>query len=173
MRPRKTAPRAGANADEIAGFLEGVRHRLLERRRDGSPVPDLEQHLADAQSAIASGDLAKAERVLLDVSDRLDHDEPEPELSEFPRGLLRYDAATDRGVPTPESEEPVGNRLTLVERLLTVAAAEGVDVVDLRGLLRVARSAYMAGDRRLAKETGERILDALDRRRADRPPPEP
>jgi hypothetical protein len=169
MRPRKTAPRPGAGADELAGFLEGIRHRLVERRREGSPLPELEQHLADATAAVNAGELARAERVLLDVSDRLDHDEPEPELSEFPRGLGRYDAGTDRGVPTPEGEEPVGNRLTLVERLLTVAASEGVAVDDLRGWLRVARSAYLGGDRRLAKETGERILAELDRRRADRP----
>src|SRR5580692_2013978 len=139
MRPRKTEPRAGPtgpDANEISGFLEGVRHRLLERRRAGAAVPDLEQRLADAQAFLASAHLAEAERVLLDVSDRLDHDEPEPELIEFPRGLVRYDAGTDRGVPTPEDEEPVGNRLTLIERLLTVAASEGVEVGDLRGLLR-------------------------------------
>jgi hypothetical protein len=172
MRPRKTEPRAGPtgpDANEISGFLEGVRHRLLERRRAGAAVPDLEQRLADAQAFLASAHLAEAERVLLDVSDRLDHDEPEPELIEFPRGLVRYDAGTDRGVPTPEDEEPVGNRLTLIERLLTVAASEGVEVGDLRGLLRVARSAYRADDRRRAKETGERILTELDRRRSDRP----
>jgi hypothetical protein len=172
MRPRRTAPRAGSDAsdgDELAGFLEGVRHRLLERRKEGKPIPDLEQRLADAQAAVASGDLARAERVLLDVSDRLDHDEPEPELLEFPRGLVEYDAGTDRGVPTPEDEEPVANRLTLVERLLTVAAAEGVEVIDLRGFLRVARSEYAGGDRRRAKETGERILAELDERRKGRP----
>ncbi|MCI4326661.1 MAG: hypothetical protein L3K16_03375 [Thermoplasmata archaeon] len=176
MRPRKTEPRAGPtgpDASEISGFLDGVRHRLLARRRAGAPVPDLEQRLADALADLAAGRLAEAERVLLDVSDRLDHDEPEPELLEFPRGLVRYDAGADRGVPTPEDEEPIGNRLTLLEKLLTVAAADGVEVADLRGLLRVARSAYRADDRRRAKETGERILTELDRRRAHRPAREP
>ncbi|HEV8049916.1 MAG TPA: hypothetical protein VGP88_04930 [Thermoplasmata archaeon] len=169
MRPRKAAPRAGsAGADEVAGFLEGVRQRLLERRRDGAPLPDLEQRLAGVPEAIANEDLAEAERRLLDVSERLDRDEVEPELNEFPRGLVAYDAGADRGIPTPEDEEPVGNRLTLVERLVTVAAAEGVPVEDLRGALRLARAAYEAGDRRGAKETGERILDELDDRRKHR-----
>jgi len=170
MRPRKAAPRAGsAGADEIAGFLEGVRQRLLERRRSGSPLPDLEQRLAAVPAAIASGHLAEAERRLLEVSERLDRDEVEPELNEFPRGLVAYDAGADRGTPTPEDEEPIANRLTLVERLVTVAAAEGVPVDDLRGAVRLARGEYAAGDRRRAKETGERILTELDERRAGRP----
>jgi hypothetical protein len=176
MRRRSPTPRAGSSAsdfDELTGFLEGVRHRLSERRRDGSALPDLEQKLASVPEALASGRLEVAERVLLEVSEHLDRDEPEPELSEFPRGLVRYDAGTDRGVPTAEAEEPIANRLTLMERLLTVAAAEGIDVVDLRALLVAARAEYRRGDHRHAKGLGEKVLTELDLRRATRPRTEP
>jgi hypothetical protein len=168
MRRRNPAPRAGSSksdSDELSGFLEGVRSRLLVRRRDGTPLPDLEQRLASAQAAIGAGRLADAEGILLQVSEHLDREETEPELNEFPRGLIRYDAGADRGVPTPEDEEPVANRLTLVERLLTVAAREGVDVHELRLELVAARADYEQGDRRRAKERGERVLEELDLRR--------
>jgi hypothetical protein len=171
MRRREPTPRAGtspSDSDELTGFLEGVRVRLLERRREGSPLPDLEQRLASAERAIVARNLPEAERILLEVSDRLDRDEPEPELNEFPRGLLRYEARGERGIPTPEEEEPVGNRLTLVEKLLTVAAAEGVDVAELRVALVAARADYADGDRRRAKERGERVLAELDLRRTAR-----
>jgi hypothetical protein len=172
MRRRNPTPRAGSStsdSDELTGFLEGVRYRLSERRREGTALPNLEQTLASAQDALSAGQLETAERLLLEVSEHLDRDEPEPELSEFPRGLVRYDAGTDRGVPTPEDEEPVANRLTLMERLLTVAAAEGVEVADLRALLVAARAEYRRGDRRHAKALGETVLTELDARRAAGP----
>ncbi|MCI4369832.1 MAG: hypothetical protein L3J81_00720, partial [Thermoplasmata archaeon] len=81
MRRRNPTPRAGSSAsdlDELTGFLEGVRYRLSERRREGGALPDLEQKLASAQEALASGRLEAAERVLLEVSEHLDRDEPEP-----------------------------------------------------------------------------------------------
>jgi hypothetical protein len=176
MRKRNSPPRTTGGAtdrSELEGFLEGVRHRLTARRREGTPLPDLERRLRVVEAAIADGDVPSAERILLTVSDRLDEDESEPELNEFPRGLVAYDAGTDRGVPTPEGEEPVLNRLRIVERLLGVAEAERVEVADLRALLAGARASYDGGDRRAAKETGERILDALDRRRGERPAREP
>jgi hypothetical protein len=117
---------------------------------------------------MAAKKLGDAERILFEVSEQLDGEETEPELNEFPRGLLRYDAGADRGVPTPEDEEPVGNRLTLMERLLTVSAAEGVNVVDLRAMLVLARGEYARGDRRRAKELGEKVLTELELRRSDR-----
>jgi hypothetical protein len=168
MRRRNPTPRAGSSesdADELTGFLEGVRSRLLARRLAGRPIVDLELRAESAQIAIAAGRLVEAESTLLVISEHLDRGEPEPELSEFPRGLVRYDAGADRGVPTPEDEEPVGNRLTLVERLLTVAAREGIDVRELRLQLVAARADYANGDRRRAKEQGERVLDELDLRR--------
>jgi hypothetical protein len=171
MRRRDPTPRAGSSksdSDELTGFLEGVRVRLLERRREGSPLPDLERRLASAEAAIVARKLPEAEQILLTISDQLDRDEPEPELSEFPRGLLRYEARGDRGVPTPEEEEPVANRLTLMEKLLTVAGGEGIDVTDLRVALVMARADYVGGERRRAKETGERVLAELDLRRAAR-----
>ncbi|MCI4330049.1 MAG: hypothetical protein L3J80_04185 [Thermoplasmata archaeon] len=171
MRRRSPTPRAGSSPSdlpELTGFLEGVRHRLLERRRKGTPLPDLEQRLASAQAAIVARRFGDAERILLEVSEHLDRDETEPELNEFPRGLIRYDAGTDRGVPTPEDEEPVANRLTLMERLLTVSASEGVNIVDLRATLVLARAEYAVGDRRRAKELGEKVLTELELRRADR-----
>jgi hypothetical protein len=171
MRRRNPSPRAGsskADADELTGFLEGVRSRLLARQRAGASVPLFDERLLTVQSAIGAGRLAEAERILLDIAERLDRDEPEPELNEFPRGLVRYEAIGDRGIPTPEDEEPIGNRLTLIERLLTVADAEGVAVGELRASLAVARSEYAQGERKRAKETGERVLEELDLRRRTR-----
>lgn len=168
MRRRSPVPRAGTSSDDLpdlSGFLEGVRHRLHERRRLGTPLPELEQRLASAEAAIAAGRFVEAEATLLVVSEHLDRGELEPELSEFPRGLVGYDAGADRGVRTPEEEEPVANRLTLVERLLTVAAADGVEVADLRATLVAARAEYAGGDRKRAKELGEKVLTELDERR--------
>jgi hypothetical protein len=176
MRKRSPPPRAGTSGSdgpELEGFVEGVRHRLQERREAGRPLPDLERRLTAANGAIVAGDVAGAERILLTISDRLDEDETEPELLQFPRGLIAYDAGSDRGVPTPEDEEPVGNRLKIVERLLAVAAREGVEVADLQQELSAARMQNVDGDWRSARDRGERILDTLDRRRAARAPREP
>jgi len=176
MRKRSPPPRAGTSGSdgpELEGFVEGVRHRLQERRGAGRALPDLERRLTAANGALLAGDVAGAERILLTISDRLDEDETEPELLQFPRGLVAYDAGADRGVPTPEEEEPVGNRLRTVERLLAVAAREGVEVADLQKEIALARMQYVDGEWRSARDQGVRILDALDRRRASRGSREP
>ena len=173
MRKRSATVRGSVpppGLSEVEGFLEGVRHRLRSRREAGLAVPDLERRLVSAEASLSASDLTRTERILLEISGRLDEDEEEPELSEFPRGLIAYDAGTDRGVPTPEEEEPIANRLRIVDRLLAVAAAEGLAVDELRTLLGRARGAYDGGDRRQAKELGEQVLALLDERRRSREP---
>jgi hypothetical protein len=172
MGRRRSGPRGGAagpDPSELEGFLIGVRHRLAERRSRGSPQEALERRTDEAAAAIGRGELTAAESALLAVADRLDADEPDPELREFPRGLVDYDAGADRGAPTSEEEDAVQNRLLLAERLMAVGVSEGLDVSGARQTLLRARTAFDDGDRSEAVALGVEALDELDRLRRERP----
>ena len=167
---RRPRPRAGpVDRDELEGFLEGVTRRLAT-----APVvlhSHLQAALERARQELARGELELAQATLQQIDDRLAEAVEEPELAEFPRGLLRYDPIGPRGAPRPEEEDPVANRLRLLGRLLAVRASQGMDVTRWVTRLRDAEAALEAGDRARARALGEQVHDALEGHRG--PAPEP
>ncbi len=162
MRRRSTAPRPTLLAEEVEGFLAGVTERLRDRRRAGAPDPELESRLDSARALIARGSLRAAETQLLSIDRRLDEGEEESELTEFPRGLVGYVPTGGRGRPAGDEEDPVANRLRLIERLLEVRRREGRDVAPWVRTLREAFQALRAGDRGRARRLGNEVHAALD-----------
>ncbi len=144
------APRRGPpDRGEIEGFLEGVTHRL--RGLPEPPRRDLEADLGRAREAFALGALVETERILLDLEVRADAIEGEPELSEWPRGLVGYVPKGERGHATSDEEDPLSNRLRLIGRLAAVRRSQGRDVSRAEALLGEADAALRAGDRRSAR----------------------
>jgi hypothetical protein len=158
------APRpVAARRDELEGFLEGVATRLHLRAKEGRPEPEAQELLARARRALDSGSLADAESHLVAASRRLDAGESELELSERPRGLVDYVPRGDRGRPPERGEEPLSNRLLIVQRLYSVVAASGRPVGNLATTLARAERAYVAGDRGLARRLCDEVHAELDR----------
>ena len=165
-RPRATLP----GREEVEGFLEGVTLRLAhasseDRARHGPT-------LAEAKHCLNRGQLVEAEALLVAVDSALEAAEGEPELSEFPRGLVGYVPTGDRGHPTPEDEEPVANRIRLLARLIDVRRSEGRDVARWVRALGEARAAYDAGDRPGARRRCDAILREVEDGAGGRPPTE-
>lgn len=149
------------NDDEIEGFLAGVAHRIAS-----VPEPERSVLAADlerAHAARARGDLSSAETVLLALERRMDEIEGEPELAEFPRGLVGYVPIGDKGHATPVEEDPLSNRILLIERLCDVRASSGRDVAEAGTLLIEARRAFELGDRLTARERVDRAHALLER----------
>ena len=167
MRRHAIAPRAELRREEVEGFLAGVVERLAERRRAGTPRPELETRVEAARQELGRGGVRAAETALLDVDRLLDEDEEESELTEFPRGLVGYTPVGDRGRPPRDDEDPVANRLRLVERLLDVRRRAGHDVAAPLARLREAFAALRAGDRARARALGDEVHAVLDRARDD------
>lgn len=157
--PRPTPP----HRDELEGFLEGVAYRVRRRAEEGRPQAESERLLASARAALTAGDLEAVERDLRAADRHLDRDETELELSEHPRGLVGYVPRGERGRPPERAEEPLSNRLVIVERLLSVVAARGERVEVLAAELARAEQAYLAGDRELARRLCDRVHAELDR----------
>jgi hypothetical protein len=165
-RPRR--PRSSPAArDEIEGFLEGVTLRL-----DQSPREEQARHraaLTEAQHLLHRGRLVEAEALLVAVDAALESAEGEPELSEFPRGLVGYVPTGDRGHPTPEDEEPTANRIRLVARLIEVRRADGREVEGWVAALRAAQGAYAEGDRPRARRLCDAVLREVESIAGPRP----
>jgi hypothetical protein len=157
------APPRRSRAAELEGFRVGLVHRLETRRRAGRPHPEAERELVRGTAALERGNWSEAEAALTEADDLLDRDEPEPELRERPRGLVGYVPRDgDWGAPTPREEEPLANRLVLVQRLLTIRRAHGDPMDDLVSLLREAEAAYLRGEFVVARERINRVHRALD-----------
>jgi hypothetical protein len=162
-RPRSTPPAR----EEVEGFLEGTTLRLAhatpeERARHAAA-------LAEAKHCLHRGQLVEAEALLVAVDAALELAEGEPELSEFPRGLVGYVAKGDRGHPTPEDEEPIANRIRLVARLIEVRRSERRDVEEWVRALREAQGAYTSGDRATARRLCDAVLREVETEVRSRP----
>jgi hypothetical protein len=143
------------HAAELEGYLEGVARRLAERRRDGTPSPELEARWAEAKATFRRRDGEATDRILRGIDAELDALHVEQELTEIPRGLVGYTPKGDRGAPPGPEEEPLANRLRLLVRLAALRQASGHDVgAALAGLAR-AQAAYAAGDRVLARREAD------------------
>lgn len=165
-RPRPGPPRR----DELEGFLEGVRLRLVELPAEARAPA--KQRLAEAERLLQAGALRDAEAALSALDAELDARQEEPELAEFPRGLVSYVPLGDRGTPTPEDDEPIANRIRLVSRLIEVRRAEGRDVAGWVAALTEARAAYAAGDRAAARRRCDAVLRAVESATGDARPTE-
>ncbi|MCI4360449.1 MAG: hypothetical protein L3J91_01980 [Thermoplasmata archaeon] len=122
--------------------------------------------LAEAKRLLVSGRLAEAEATLVAIDAALEHAEGEPELSDFPRGLVGYIPTGDRGHPTTDEEEPMANRIRLVARLIEVRRSEGRDVEAWIAALRAAQSAYLDGDRARARRLCDAVLSQVEHERS-------
>lgn len=161
MSRRRRSREGPADPAELEGYLEGVARRLA-----AAPATlrhELEVTLTEAQGALASGDVAQARSLLEQIDDRLSEADEEPELSEFPRGLVDYVPLGTRGSPRPEEEDPVANRLKLLGRLLAFRRSHGREVDSLLRRLSDAEAALRDGDRAKARRIGEEVQDALER----------
>jgi hypothetical protein len=161
-RPRPGPP----SAEEVEGFLDGLTLRV-----DHSPTEERTRHLpalAEARGHLAQGHLVEAEALLVGIDRALDESEGEPELSEFPRGLVSYVPTGDRGLPTSDEEEPTANRIRLVARLIEVRRSEGRAVESWVGALRAAQDAYADGDRKRARRLCDAVLSDVEAAPADR-----
>jgi hypothetical protein len=175
--PRKRSPDAGTAArppgasirpDELEGFRDGLAHRAERHRREGRSVDRAETELRRAADALAHRRWADAEAALLAADDLLDALEPEMDLRERPRGFVDYRPRDgDPGVPPERDEEPIANRLLLVQRLLGLRRAQGVPVDDVVRTLREAEVAYARGDRELSRRAIDRAHRLLDERDPD------
>lgn len=158
---RRRARRSGApiDPDELAGYLEGVRHRVAEASPDRRP--SWQRQLRAAEAAFARGDRAEAEERLAALDDQMVGEEPE--LSEFPRGLVGYLPVGEIGGPRPEEEDPLPNRLSLLGRLAMVEQSRGRDVGAVLARLTEAHRALSAGDRGGARRIADEVLTELER----------
>jgi hypothetical protein len=162
-RPRETPP----EREEVEGFLEGVTLRLAH-----ASVAERGRHdasLSKAKRCLERGDLVGAESRLVAIDSALQAAEGEPELSEFPRGLVGYVAKGDRGHPTRDDEEPLANRIRLVARLIEVRRSEGRDVEEWVRALGEAQRAYTEGDRPTARHRCDAVLREVETETARRP----
>lgn len=156
-----SAARRRPGPAEVEGFLTGVEHQLRSME-----VPDAEatRHLEAARSAVRAHDWSGAERELFAATDRLRRLTGESPLREWPRGLVGYvPTEPERKAPDP-GEDPVTNRLRLVERLLAVARSRGTPVDDLVPPLAEAARLRAAGDSRGAQGRIDEVHAELDRR---------
>lgn len=161
-------------ADELEGYLEGVRRRVGERRALGPIDPDWVRRLSDAEQALRAGDLEVADRILRALDAVLDSLREEVELTERPRGLVGYVPRGNRGVPPGPEEEALANRIRLVVRLLAVRESEGLVLEEARRGLERARQAYAAGDRATARLEVDRAHELVESgTRGDRRRPTP
>ena len=161
MSRRRRSREGPADPAELEGYLEGVTRRLA-----AAPDPlgrELGPTLAEARSALGAGDLDRARRLLEQIDDRLSETDEEPELSEYPRGLVDYVPVGSRGSPRPDEEDPVPNRLKLLGRLLAFRQSQGREVESLLRRLGEAEAALRDGDRAKARRIGEEVQDALER----------
>jgi hypothetical protein len=152
--------RSGApHPAEVEGFLQGVAHRLTE-----TPDPEAARLVDDARAAIRAGAWARAADRLEAASARLDALVPEDRLREWPRGLVEYVSTRPLGGPPGREEDPVANRLLLVQRLLAVRRADGIPVDDLVPPLADAEAAVRRGDATTARRLVDEVHRQLDGR---------
>ena len=153
--------------DEIEGYLTGVEHRL-NAAGDSAP-PELRAWLGEAKVALRLREFAVAEARLRAIDAALDRAKPEEALREWPRGLRSFQGPGSDGPPPEPDEEPVANRLLLVQRLIAVRRSQGWATAGFEARLREADRLYRAGDRVRAKAMCDEVHAALDR---PRPPSE-
>ena len=163
---RRAGTRTGRPSPaELEGFRTGIAHGLSLRRARGEADLEGETALAEADRAIAQREYGRAESILAAVDDRLRESEPETELSERPRGLVRYVGRGPPGDPVPLGEDRLNNRILLATRLATLerGPSDGPRSEVLEALVRAAE-ALRSGDRASAEALCEEAWRRLDRR---------
>lgn len=154
---------------EVEGFLESIEHRVARQSELIGPNPTAEQRLSDARAAIRARRWSDAETALTEAALSLDSDLPERALSEWPRGLVGYVPEGDAGVAPDRSEEPVANRLLLVQHLLAFRRSQGWSVEALIPRLQQAELAYQRGERSRARRITDEVHAELERARTVEP----
>ncbi|MCI4368157.1 MAG: hypothetical protein L3K09_01145 [Thermoplasmata archaeon] len=154
-------PARRRSREELSGLLEGVRHRLAEfERRSGTASAD-RKVLGEARRSIEHGRLEEAEAALIALDRRIPREE-EVELMQKPRGLVGYVPRGSKGAPPAREEEPLSNRMTLLQRIYALQQSRGHDVEPLLPDLHAAERAYARGEWGLVKQICDRVLGALE-----------
>ncbi|MCI4336659.1 MAG: hypothetical protein L3K17_05620 [Thermoplasmata archaeon] len=148
--------------DELDGYATGVAARLAERRGSGEPLTEAEALLAEGRGAIARHDWPAADRALRAADALLDRSAPEDVVTQWPRGLARYDAFDRASTLPSRDEDRLSNRGLLAQRLLTLRRTEGHLVDPLIAKLHEAEAAYVRGDRVTAQRLIDRVQGELD-----------
>lgn len=156
------ADRGPVRPDELDGYATGVAARLAERRAAGEPLPEGETLLADGRAAIARQDWPSADRALRAADALLDRTAPEDAVTQWPRGMVRYDAAERRTTLPARAEDHVANRGVLAQRLLSLRRTQGHVVEPLIVKLHEAEAAYARGERTAAQRLIDEVQSELD-----------
>lgn len=154
-------PARRRRAEELEGYLEGVRARLALLPPSGPGTPGLRSQWERAREALRRGRSEEADRGLRSIDEALDRLRSETTVFQRPRGLTGYTPIGDREVPPGPEEEPLENRLRVLTRLSGVRASEGRDVGPVLRALASARAALDRGDPAVARQYLDTALDAL------------
>ena len=151
-----------AERAELEGFAAGLRLQLDRLRQEAEPSLEGERLWSEALAHLKEGRLNEAQGMLLQLDRSLAAAQPPQEMTDRPRGLIAYRARGAVGVPAPREEEPVANRLLLVQRLWEVRRSQGRPVEALLPQLHAAEQAYQAGDRQRTRLIVDQVLSALE-----------
>jgi hypothetical protein len=151
-----------AERAELEGFAAGLRLQLDRLRQEGHSFLEGERHWSRAQTLLQAGRLPEARHQLLQLDRSLAAAQPLQEMTDRPRGLVAYRARGAVGVPPPREEEPIANRLLLVQRLWEVRRSQGRPVEALLPQLHAAEQAYRAGDRMRTRQLVDEVLGILE-----------
>ncbi|MCI4349989.1 MAG: hypothetical protein L3K15_00510 [Thermoplasmata archaeon] len=165
--PKRTRPSSVA---DLEGLFAGVAHRLSTL----PPGPGRTQATEFAEQgrvAMRRGKRDDALALFLRAHEILDSEEREPELREFPRGLIAYLPRGDPGVPVGPEEDALVNRLRLALRLAAVRRRDGMDTNEVEACLRAADVQFRNGDRPAAVRSINAALGMLERASPPRPAP--
>jgi len=88
-------------------------------------------------------------------------------VTQWPRGLVGYVPSGDQDATPDPEEDRVRNRLLLAGRLIAVLRARGLGVDAEVAQLREAQTVFDQGGREEAGARVDRLIGALDARRAD------
>ncbi|MGA8425453.1 MAG: hypothetical protein WB778_05525 [Thermoplasmata archaeon] len=151
-----------AERAELEGFAAGLRLQLDRLGQDGQPSIEGERLWSEARAHLTDGRLTEAQGIFLQLDRSLAAAQQPQEMTDRPRGLIAYRPRGTVGVPPPREEEPVANRLLLVQRLWEIRRSQGRPVEGLLPQLHAAEQAYQAGDRQRTRQLVDEVLSALE-----------
>lgn len=170
MRRRSSRPPDVLRPEELEGFYAGVQRRL--RDSPSTIAERWKSELTAARAALDDGRLSEVDQRLRTIDEALDELVEEPELAEFPRGLVDYVPVGGRGAPTPLDDQQLWNRIRLLGRLLAIRRSQGRSVEALVARLQAAETAYSSGDRVSARKIADEVHTELERDDDQPAPPE-
>jgi hypothetical protein len=159
-RRGRTANGSVPDRAELEGYLTGI-DWTLANAPDTPTTGSARRERDHARHALSEGELRRAEEHLRRAEELLEENAEEVELIERPRGLIGYVPHGSAGRAPSAEEDPLANRLRLVERLWTLRRSQGRPVERWLEDLNAAATALRAGDRLEARRRIDRVHAAL------------